>query len=309
MDLTLNETQQQIVDSIDRIFDRAGGHRHSQEILDGEGFDRALYKGLDEAGFFGLASNGLSLFEAALVTERLAFRGACVAAGGAAIVYPKLTGETAPGPVALAGGAAGTPFRLGAQAAAILIDSGEEARLLLPEEGDVVAIDNDRAGWALATLTEKAIARARPLGAGSGERLRHGWRLAVAAEAAGAMRGALQLTARYLTERVQFGRPLATFQALQHRLSTMTVHAEGAHWLALEAAAFPEDAFRAAVAATHAIRAAPTVFRECHQMHGAMGFTREYPLHVWTMQLPALQRELGGLPQHARTATRLRPAA
>jgi len=44
-------------------------------------------------------------------------------------------------------------------------------------------------------------------------------------------------------------------------------------------------------------------------MHGAMGFTREYPLHVWTMQLPALQSELGGLSAHARLATQSRYAA
>jgi alkylation response protein AidB-like acyl-CoA dehydrogenase len=308
MDLTLNETQQQIIDAVDRIVDRAGGHRHSQDIVAADAFDQPLFDELSEAGFFGLATDGLTLLEATLVTERLSFLGAYVGAGGTAIAYPAVMGEAASGPVALASDRTGAPFRMGAQAAAILIDGGAEARLLVPEEGDVVSLFNDHAGWALASLTEKGMARARLLGADSGDRLRQGWRLAIAAEAVGAMRGALKTTARYLTERVQFGRPLATFQALQHRLATMTVQTEGSYWLTLEAAAFPDDPFRAAVATTHAMTAAPILFRECHQMHGAMGFTREYRLHVWTMQLPALQRELGGMSHHARAVTKLRTA-
>jgi len=310
MDLSLNETQQQIVDSLDRIMERAGGYHHTLEVLNGEGFDHVLFKEIADAGFFGLAAEGLTLLEATLVAERLARLGAYVAGGATAIVYPAVTGESAPGPIALASATPDKPFRCAVQAAAILIDDGgDEARLLVPEPGDVTRVNNDRAGWPLGKLSAAAIARAKPLGAGTGDRLRTAWQIAIAAEASGAMRGAVATTARYLTERVQFGRPLATFQALQHRLAHMSVQSEGAYWVTLAASATPDDPLAAATAATQAIQAAPVVFRECQQMHGAMGFTREYPLHIWTMQLSALQREQGGVMGVARTVARLLAAA
>ena len=50
----------------------------------------------------------------------------------------------------------------------------------------------------------------------------------------------------------------------------------------------------AAVAAAHATAAAGRVFRETHQLSGAIGYTREHDLHVWSMRLQALRLELDG---------------
>jgi alkylation response protein AidB-like acyl-CoA dehydrogenase len=308
MELSLNEMQQQIVDSIDRIVDRAGGTAHLVEVVDKSGCDIAMIDELAQAGFLNLALD-LSPLEAAIAIERLAFHGAYVPMGATTLVFPMMTGRAAEGPVALAPGHDGAIFRYGLQAKHILIDDGDEALLLEPQEGDLVAINNDRAGTALARLVGNAKGRATSLGAGSGDKLRQWWRLAIAAEAAGTVRGALRLTARYLTDRIQFGRPLATFQTLQHRLSHIAVQSEGAYWLTMEAAARPDSAAHASVAATRSILAARLAFRETHQMHGAMGFTREYPLHVWSMKLPALQQEMGGSAGHARAVTEQRWAA
>ena len=123
------------------------------------------------------------------------------------------------------------------------------------------------------------------------------------------MHGALEATLHYLKERRQFGRPIASFQAVQHRLAVCAVQVEGARWLAFEAAArgAPEEA--AGVAAAYAAAAGKRVFAETHQLSGAIGYTREHPLHVFSMRLQALRLELGGAASHARAAAHARWAA
>jgi alkylation response protein AidB-like acyl-CoA dehydrogenase len=138
------------------------------------------------------------------------------------------------------------------------------------------------------------------LGDGSGASLRRWWRVALAAETLGTMQAALDVTVEYVKRRRQFGRAIGSFQALQHRLAMCTVRIEGARRLTYEAAGLgaPEEA--AAVAAAHATDAANEIFRETHQMTGAMGFTREHDLHVFSMRLQALRLELGGASAHRR---------
>jgi hypothetical protein len=214
-------------------------------------------------------------------------------------VLPSVTSEAAAGPVALVS-ESGVPVRLLPFAKTALILDLDEARLLQIREGDVEAVNSEQIGWPLGRLADAAIARSLRLGPGTGALLRNWWRVALAAEAAGIMRGALALTVAYVKDRVQFGRPIGSFQTIQHRLAQLTVLVEGVYWLAMEAAFKHAEPCAAAAAATHATKTAPLVFAETHQMHGAMGFTREYPLHLWSMRLPALQRELGGLKSHAR---------
>jgi alkylation response protein AidB-like acyl-CoA dehydrogenase len=123
--------------------------------------------------------------------------------------------------------------------------------------------------------------------------LRTQWRAALAAEAAGLLGAALQSVTTYVSERKQFGRPIATFQALRHRLAEAQVLANGVYWLALRAAG-TGDAADAALAALHAQEAAKNVGYDFHQFLGAMGMTLEHPLHLWTYRLKLLTAELGG---------------
>ena len=120
------------------------------------------------------------------------------------------------------------------------------------------------------------------------------------------MQGALDATVGYLRERRQFGRAIASFQAVQHRLAWCAVQVAGSRWLALEAAARGAPAEASALAAAHAAHTAKRVFAETHQLSGAIGFTREHALHVWSMRLQALRLELGGAAEHARAAARAR---
>jgi alkylation response protein AidB-like acyl-CoA dehydrogenase len=304
MDLTLSETQTQILDAVDRILARNGGWRRARDITDQAAHDDRLFDELQEGGFTELAlADGTGPLDAALVVERVAEDAAVVANAASLLVYPMVVGRPPPGPVAIAD-AGGGPFRLGQAAKVLLIQDGDRALRLEPDLADITPVNNDRTGWPLTTLSPSALGRAEDLGTDAGARLRDWRRVGLALEMAGAMRGALATTTQYVKDRVQFGRPIGTFQAIHHRLAQLTVQAEGAYWLALDAAYKNADPLQAAAAATHAALNAPAVLRETQQMHGAIGFTREYPLHLWTLKLPALQRELGGAMAHARAVAK-----
>src|SRR5262249_34370054 len=73
-----------------------------------------------------------------------------------------------------------------------------------------------------------------------------------------------------------------------------------------EAAAKNAPGEAAATAAAYAAEAANSLFRETHQLTGAMGFTREHDLHVFSMRLQALRLELGGVSAHRRAITEQR---
>ncbi len=93
---------------------------------------------------------------------------------------------------------------------------------------------------------------------------------------------------------------------MPHRLAQCAVLKEGSRWLVYEAAARGAPADAAAAAAAHATAAANRVFAETHQFTGAMGFTREHDLHVWSMRLQVLRLEAGGAAGHRRAAARAR---
>jgi hypothetical protein len=52
--------------------------------------------------------------------------------------------------------------------------------------------------------------------------------------------------------------------------------------------------------------AARHVAFDCHQLHGAISFTAEYDLHLWTLRAQALRTEFGGIGGHARATSKLR---
>jgi hypothetical protein len=242
--------------------------------------------------------------EAELVVEAVARAGGVVGIGAAALVAPAVVGRTLPGPVAITSSDHSGPVRFGAQARSLLIDAGDEARVVALEAGDAEPI---RSNFMLPMGRLKvASGRGDSLGRGSGERLRSWWRVAIAAEAAGAMGAALEQTASYVKQRRQFGRAIGSFQAVQHRLAECAILVEGSRWRALEAAwqGAPREA--AAAAAAHATAAAARVFAETHQLTGAIGFTHEHDLHVWSMRLQALKLELDGVAGHRRALARAR---
>ena len=129
---------------------------------------------------------------------------------------------------------------------------------------------------------------ARPAGCD----LRERGALTRAALMAGALTAMTRLSVDYASERRQFGRPIAAFQAVQHHLvgiaqETALVHA------AIDAAARVPGPFEIAAAKALASRAAMAATRAAHQVHGAMGMTQEYRLHHFSRRLWAWRNEYG----------------
>ena len=144
------------------------------------------------------------------------------------------------------------------------------------------------------------------MGQGRGARLEDAWRLGLAAETVGCMDAALAETVAYLKQRRQFGQTIASFQAVQHRLAECAIQVEASRWLTREAAFVASGSEAIAGAAAFALDAAGHVFAETHQLSGAIGFTREHDLHVWSMRLHALRQELGGVGGHRRAVVEAR---
>ena len=126
-------------------------------------------------------------------------------------------------------------------------------------------------------------------------------RVALSAELLGTCTAALELTVDYLKQRKQFGRPIGSFQALQHRAVDMWMERELAS-AALEAAVrvfvdpASDRAMRARAAAACKARlahAAPAICNSAMQAHGAIGFTDEYDLSLYLNRALALSPWLG----------------
>ncbi len=113
---------------------------------------------------------------------------------------------------------------------------------------------------------------------------------------AGAIEKMCQLTVSYTNERVQFGRPVARFQAVQQHLVWAAQDAALVRMSAEVAAreATRGDApFEIAAAKLIANQAAARATKACHQAHGAMGMTQEYPLHHFSRRLWSWRKEYG----------------
>src|SRR5262249_52544221 len=135
-----------------------------------------------------------------------------------------------------------------------------------------------------------------------------------AAQMAGAMEAALELSTRYANDRIQFGRPIARFQAIQQQLALLAEQAAAAS-VAVESAAIavaadrPSAALAVAAAKIRAGEAAGKVAEIAHQVHGAIGFTHEHALHRLTRRLRPGRAELGSEAHCARDLGRAVMAA
>jgi acyl-CoA dehydrogenase len=118
---------------------------------------------------------------------------------------------------------------------------------------------------------------------------------------AGALEAILALTVRYANERVAFERPIAKFQAVQHNLArlagevsaAMTASGSAAEAIA-HAETFDEAIFlEAAAAKIRSAEAAEEGAAIAHQVHGAIGFTKEHILHRFTLRMLAWRDDFG----------------
>src|SRR3954470_14623316 len=129
---------------------------------------------------------------------------------------------------------------------------------------------------------------ARRLGGGADavRRLLDDASVLLAAETLGTLERMLELTVEYVRVRVQFGRPLGSFQAVKQACATMAMQLQGARaatcYAAMAADAGAADAERAAcVAASYTSGVAGEVAGWALQLHGGIGFTWEHDLHLF----------------------------
>lgn len=129
---------------------------------------------------------------------------------------------------------------------------------------------------------------------------------------AGAVSAVLDLCVTYANERVQFGRPIGRFQAIQQQLAVMAGEAAAAGVAAREACRavdrFGLDGAGLSAVAAAKIRtgeAAGKAANIAHQVHGAIGFTDEYRLHHLTRRLWAWRSEFGAESAWAETLGRM----
>lgn len=106
-----------------------------------------------------------------------------------------------------------------------------------------------------------------------------------AADAAAAGKRALEMSVDYAKTREQFGRPIGSFQGIKHQLANMAADIEPAGFLAWYAAhawdKIPSDSSRsAALAKAHCTDVAVKTIRAAVEVHGGIGYTWEYPLHL-----------------------------
>ncbi len=117
-----------------------------------------------------------------------------------------------------------------------------------------------------------------------------------AAQLAGAMQAVFSRTLQYANDRTQFGRPIGKFQAIQHQLSVMAEHAFAARMAAqmgCRSSTFTPQRLCVAVAKARTSEAAVEVAALAHSIHGAIGFTQEFDLQLYTRRLH-LWRQAGG---------------
>ncbi|HZE36296.1 MAG TPA: acyl-CoA dehydrogenase family protein [Candidatus Eisenbacteria bacterium] len=129
------------------------------------------------------------------------------------------------------------------------------------------------------------------------------------AEMLGAARRCLDMSVEYVKVREQFGQPVGSFQAIRHRCAEMLLEAENAHAAVYYAAwALTAGAEDAAVAASickaYVSEAARKVCGDAIQVHGGIGFTWEYDLHLYMKRAKALEPLFGDAQFHRELIVR-----
>ena len=132
--------------------------------------------------------------------------------------------------------------------------------------------------------------------------------VALSAEQVGAASRALELTVEYAKTRVQFGRPIGSFQALQHRLAEAYVRVQAARSASYAAAQAlvnnaPDAPVRAAAAKVYCSEALQAIAAEMVQMHGGIAITWEHDAHLYLRRAYASAQLFGSPARHVERLT------
>lgn len=319
MNLTLSEDQQILADEFRKFFAQHSSMERVRAAESESGFDRDLWQALGEMGALAMrmpGEDGFGCFEAGLVAfeagRQLASGPLIEAMVGARLLaqlggHEDLLAQAASGEAALSlalheasQGAQLVPG--GAVADAVLVLDGEDVRLARPENAERPA---NLASQPLAhmnfTGTDAVSSEVVASGVDARAAFLAGteeWKLLTAAHLAGLGLRALEMAGDYAKEREQFGRPIATFQAIAHPLADMAAEMTGAdmawRWAIAEIArgggqakAAPPMAFWFAAQAS-----AQAVYRAQHTF-GGYGLALEYDIQLYVRRARAAAAVLG----------------
>ncbi|HEX2795324.1 MAG TPA: acyl-CoA dehydrogenase [Croceicoccus sp.] len=344
MDFALNEEQQMIAETARAFFAENATSEATRVAMAADGIDRATWKAFcEDLGLAGLTAPeafdgaGLGMVELATVAEAAGAQVAAVPllghvmaiaavdAGGdeaqKAEWLPRLAAgeiicavgfaEDLTGEATLAGLIALVPH--GAGATHLLVLGKDRAALVdLVQSGVKVAprvtMDQTRPYADIAVNDVAAAVLADPVAARDAA-LAAGW-LCLSAEALGAAQAALDKTVAYAKERVQFGRPIGSFQAYKHRLADMMVEIEQARSAVYWAACAIDEGDPQAPLAIHSAKAfcadtARMVAGNMIQLHGGIGFTWEHDAHLYFKRARAISTLLGDGDWHREQVAKL----
>jgi len=255
-------------------------------------YTHALERELEDSGFFGcILEEGLGRVAAAAMVYELSRLPVCAELAASALIRPLICPDL-PRPLAVVWGDPARPTRFLPVARSVLRvhDGGVSVAELA--EGDVASQESAFA-YPMGVLRHPHDLAWTRMQAADAARVADLWRVGLAAEISGCLQSGLDAVVAHVTERRQFGRPLGSFQGIQHRLATAASAIQGARWLMLRAAdtGAPLDA---STAAGYAQGIATRISYDLHQFMGAMGLTLEHPLHRWTYRVKLLRSDLGG---------------
>ena len=302
MDFELSDDQQALAGAATDLLDGRSPIAVARAAMDRYGRpDRALWSAMVEQGWSALTvpealgGVGLGWVEGAVVLEQVGAHVAPAPILGQLVALDALAATEWGGPL------------LGGEAVATVAPSldlpvvyAPDADVVVAAEGpELVAIDlrdhrpdaepamdlTRTLGW----LRSDALAGAPrlPLG-GPAAVARHldVASVAYAAELLGLAQRALDMSVEYARERVQFGRPIGSFQAVKHRCADMLVDVEGmrsaVYWAAwCVAAGDPDASVAASTAKCWCSDASARVMASALQVHGGIGFTWDHDLHLY----------------------------
>jgi alkylation response protein AidB-like acyl-CoA dehydrogenase len=328
MDFDLTEDQLALrAGASDVLDDLASPARVRAHTTTDAPFDRDLWRAMVDQGWLGVetaeAAGGLGLgsVEVAVLVEELGRHAAPVPivstvlaldafaqAGDAEWVQRLLTGDA----IACVAWDAGAPvpYAPSADVAIVLTDDGVYAAELTAKPKREPAMDLTRElGW-----LQFDPSTARQLGGlDARTRLLDRGATFTSADLLGSASRALDMAVEYAKDRVQFGRPIGSFQAVKHRCADMLVDVEGmrstVYWAAwCIGAGDPDASVAASTTKIWCGDASKRVMASALQVHGGIGFTWEHDLHFFLKRAQLDQLAFGDASAHReRLASLLRP--
>lgn len=334
MEFAFNDDQQMIAETAHAFFSENATSERTRRAMAGDGIDRELWTAFCQElalSGIGLPENsggaGLGLVELAIVAEAagaqvaalpmlgsLAQAAQAIAAGGdahqraewlpALIAGEKIAGYFHDAALAadgnrLTGGSRFVPH--GVSAVLFVVTDGQRMWIVRADAPGVTVTRQttmDQTRPLAHVVLDGARGEPLPDAPAALAAAHRAAFITIAAEALGGAQACLDRTVAYARERVQFGRPIGSFQAYKHRLADMMIEIEQARSAVYWAACAVDEQSEEAAIAVHAAKsfAADTFFRcagDMIQLHGGIGFTWEHDAHLYFKRARALQTMLG----------------